>query len=179
MSIPSSSASEEGRREVKVDDLLAYAKFIAKTSTRPPSSNSEAIPSIVKKEDEDTHITNGIATPHVVAQDMDSTQQANGATGGTTVSKGGSNRFVQQWPPQEAIQSGALGDIQRLIDIGQDPGSVLTEEERAAADIERGHREEKERLAQEEAERRRSSMFDTAAMRRRETMADVFDPDNL
>lgn len=187
MAIPSSSTSEEPKREVEVDELLAYAKFISKT-TVPPTFRKKEIPlPSIKSGETNAQITNGIATPPAGAQDHDNSQytrtenvdvNAMNANGKSSIDLPKDLPFIP-WPSQEVIQRGALADVQRMIDSGQDPGSILTAGEQAEVDKERKEDEEKARLALEEAERRRMSMFDTTSAIRRSTMADVFDPDNL
>lgn len=181
LSIPSSSTSEEPRRKVEVDELLAYAKFISKTTVPSTFSKRDAHSLPVKSEETNAQITNGIATPPMAAQE-DAHMENTGVKAEDTKAKQLGNsaeasQFVA-WPSQEVIQRGALADVQRMIDAGRDPAAMLTAEEQA--EVDRIHQEEEQRAKalQEEAERRRMSMFDTSAIRR-STMADVFDPDNL
>jgi hypothetical protein len=186
LAIPSSAASEEPKREVKVDELLAYAKFISKT-TVPPTFRKHDLPLLPAKGDNaHAQITNGMATPPQAAQDPESAPYVRSENVGTKAMNEGQKRLLdplaglpfEPWPSREVMQRGVLGDIQRMIENGQDPGSVLTVEEQAEADRKKKEDEERERKAQEEAERRRMSMFDTGALRRRPTV-DVFDPDDI
>lgn len=177
LAIPSSGTSEGTRREVEVDELLAYAKFISKTTVPPTSQKKKDASSVpIKREEEDVHMTNGIATPPAIVNSLQSNdvKAVNIPANGDDNAVGGP--FIP-WPAQDVIQRGALADVQRLIESGQDPGSVLTADEQAVLDEQRKEEDERARLAQEEAERRRMSMFDTTI--RRSTTADVFDPDNL
>lgn len=87
------------------------------------------------------------------------------------------NLPFEPWPSYAVIQGGALADIQRLVESGRDPASVLSAEERAEADRRRQEDEEREMRAEEER-RRRVSIIDPG--RRRETVErpDVFNPDD-
>jgi len=185
LAIPS-SASEEPRRKVKVDELLAYAKFISPT-TVPPTFRKQDLPMLPAKSDNaKAQITNGMATPPQAAQDSESAAYVRSENVGTKAMKEGQKRLLdplaglpfEPWPSRDVMQRGALGYIQRMIENGQDPGSVLTAEEQAEADRKKKENEEMDKKALEEAERRRMSMFDTGAMRRRPTV-DVFDPDDI
>lgn len=78
--------------------------------------------------------------------------------------------------------SGALAEIQGMLEEGRDPASVLSAEEQVEADQRKAEEEEKERLAQEEAERRRMSLFEGAGVAggagRRRVVEEVFNPDD-
>ena len=187
LDVPTFSADEQPKREVGVDELLAYAKFISKT-TVPPTFRKQEIPApAIKSENTNVQITNGIATPPSGVQESNGETNGHTANIGTKALNAESKSFLdplqglpfEPWPSHEVIQRGALADIQRIVESGQDPGSILTAEEQAMVDEKRKEDEERERLAQEEAERRRMSMFDTGQMRRRGTMNDVFNPDDL
>lgn len=187
LAIPASAASDESRREVRVDELLAYAKFISPT-TVPPTFRKQDLPLLpaAKGDRAQAQITNGMATPPQAAQDSENAPYIRSENVGTKELHEGQRRELdplaglqfEPWPSLEVMQRGALGNIQRMIENGQDPGNVLTAEEQAEADRKKKEDEERERKAQEEAERRRMSMFDTGALRRRPTM-DVFDPDDI
>ena len=187
LSIPSSSITEQSRREVKVEELLSYAKFIGKTTVPPTFRKQDIAPLPIKNEVANAQITNGIATPPPGAQESDSASYKRTENVSTKALDAESKNFIdplkdlpfEPWPSHDLIQRGALADIQRMVESGQDPGSVLTAEEQAEVDRKKKEDEEGQKLAQEEAERRRMSMFDTGAMRKRPAMNDVFDPDNL
>lgn len=180
MAIPSNRSSEGERRQVEVDELLAYAKFISKTTVPPTSQKKKDTSSVpIKREETDVHMTNGITTPPAGIGLNTSTQNVDVKTADIQAKADGDEdepAFIP-WPAQDVIQRGALADVQRLIESGRDPGSVLTADEQAQLDEERKAEDERARLAQEEAERRRMSMFDTSI--RRSTTADVFNPDDL
>lgn len=80
----------------------------------------------------------------------------------------------QSWVHYDLLQAGVLGDIQRLLDKGVDPASVLSAEEQVEADRLRAEQDERERIEQEEAERRRQNMYQGG---RAAPQQDVFDPD--
>ena len=186
LAIPSSTTTEEPRREVKADELLAYAKFISKTTVPPTFRKHDKLPLPIKSDNAQAQITNGIATPPLAGQKLDGASYVRSENVGTKAMNEDQKRLLdplqgltfEPWPSHDIIQRGALGDIQRMIENGQDPASVLTAEEQAEFDRRKREGEELERKAQEEAERRRMSMFDTGAMRRRPTL-DVFDPDDI
>jgi hypothetical protein len=186
IAIPSSSTGEEPRRDVKVDELLAYAKFISKT-TVPPTFRKHDLPLLpAKSNNAQAQITNGMATPPQAAQDPESTPYVRSENVGTKAMNEEQKRLLdplnglpfEPWPSHDVMQRGVLGNIQRMIENGQDPENVLTAEEQAEADRKKGEEEERERKVQEEAERRRMSMFDTGALRRRNTV-EVINPDDF
>ena len=181
LAIPSSSVTEESRREVDVDELLAYAKFISKTTVPPTFRKQDVLPLPIKSEGGQAPLSNGMASPPPATREQGDARNENV---GTRAMDEQSKVWLdplkrlpfEPWPSHEVIQRGALADIQWMIESGRDPTSVLTAEEQAEVDRRKKEDEEKERLAQEEAERRRMSMFDTGALKRRPTV-DVFDPD--
>ena len=186
LAIPSSSTGEEPRRGVNVDELLAYATFISKT-TVPPTFRKHDLPLLPTKSDNaQAQITNGMATPPQAAQNPESTPYVRSENVGTKAMNEEQRRLLdplkglpfEPWPSHDAMQRGALGNIQRMIENGQDPENVLTAEEQAEADRKKREEEERERQVQEEAERRRMSMFDTGALRRRATV-EVINPDDF
>ena len=185
MAIPSSASPEESRQAVNVDELLTYAKFISPT-TVPPTFRKHDLPLLPTKGDgAQAQITNGIATPPQAAQEAESAPYVKSENVGTKAMNEGQKRMLdpQQdmlfspWPSQEIIQRGALGTIQRMMESGQDPATILTADEQAEADRKKKEDEEKEKQEEEATRRRRMSMFDTG-MRRRPTV-DVFNPDDL
>lgn len=185
LAIPASTTTEDVRREVKVEDLLAYAKFISKTTVPPTFRKQDLLPFHTKSDNAQAQITNGMATPPA-AKEPDGTASFQDENVGTKAMSEEQKRLLnplqglpfEPWPSHEVIQRGALGAIQRMIENGQDPGDMLTAEEQAELDRKKTEDEELEKRALEEAERRRMSMFDTGAIRRRPTL-DVFDPDDV
>ena len=193
--IPSSEPNTS-RREVKVDELLSYAKFISKT-TVPPTLRQplpdDLLRKPVKSEKQESHKVNGAATPNETAD----VKASNGNSGNNPAYARSENIGVQAmeerdkawleaagnlpfepWPSHGVIQNGALAKIQRMLENGQDPASVLTAEEQAEEDRKKKEQEEREREEQEERVRRRMSVFDTG---RRRVLAEdeVFNPDDL
>jgi len=167
-----------------VEELLEYARFISKTTVPPTFRTKKVLDAPeVKAENGEGGAMNGAGTGSAHTQGV-GTQQT-GATADVDMKDSASalklplvdSNFLP-WPSQEIIQQGALAHIQRMAEAGQDPASVLTAEEQAVADRERKDVEERERLKQEEAERRRMSLFD-GSVRRRGTVDDVFNPDDL
>ncbi|KAF2487174.1 mediator complex, subunit Med4 [Neohortaea acidophila] len=190
LAIPAHDEAGDDRREIKVDELLAYAKFISPTTVPPTFRKKAGQPSApaIKREGggQDAHMTNGLATPSPGAQELAAKTEMENVMAAAGLDEK-SDPFVdprrdlpfEPWPSHAIIQRGALGDIQRMIDGGLDPGAVLTAEEQAEADQRRKEVEEREALAQEEAERRRMRMFDTAAAKGQPAVSDVFNPDDL
>jgi hypothetical protein len=183
-SIPSSTATDEPRQEVKVDELLAYAKFISRTTVPPTFRKKDLALLPAKNEAAQAQIANGMATPPPATQEPQDEPYTRVDNVGTKAMNEEQKQALDPqlpwtpWPDHDVIRRGALAHIQRMVENGQDPGIVLTDEEQAEKDKIKKEEEERERLAQEEAEKRRMSMFDTAAMRRRPTYSsDVFDPD--
>jgi hypothetical protein len=86
------------------------------------------------------------------------------------------NLPFEPWPSHGIIQQGALADIQRMIEDGRDPTSMLSPEEQAEADKKKAEEEESERLEQEERNRRRLSISAAQGNRAR---PDVFNPDDM
>jgi hypothetical protein len=86
------------------------------------------------------------------------------------------NLPFEPWPSHGIIQQGALADIQRMIEDGRDPTSMLSPEEQAEADKRKAEEEESERLEQEERNRRRLSI---SAAQGNRVRPDVFNPDDM
>ena len=84
----------------------------------------------------------------------------------------------EPWPNHDVISVGTLAEIQKMIERGEDPASVLSAEEQAEADQKRGEEEEREKAEELERERRRMSLFDTARRRNTADREDVFNPDD-
>lgn len=184
--IPTANAADEPRREVEVDELLAYAKFISKT-TVPPTFRKQDLPLLSSKDDSaQAQITNGMATPPQATQDPESATYVKGENVGTKAMNEEQKRLLdplaglpfEPWPSRDVMQRGALGAIQRMTENGIDPATVLTAEEQAEADRRKKEEEEIEKKAQEEKAKRRDAMFETGGSGRRQTV-DVFDPDDL
>jgi len=173
-----STGSTSSNREVSVDDLLSYARFISPT-TVPPTSRKQGSTST------DARMPNGNATPSANATrefDMPHTKTENMDLKGVNEEDKAwldplANEPFYPWPSHELMQNGALADVQRMIEAGLDPGSVLSAEEQAEADRKKRAEEERERREEEERIRRGASMFDTSVRRRGTVQDDVFDPD--
>lgn len=187
MAIPSSGSSEESKRTVDVDELLAYAKFISKTTVPPTFRKQDLLLLPVKSEGAHAQIANGIATPPQAAQDHESAPYVKSENVGTKAMNEGQKRMLDPqrdlpfmpWPSPDIIQRGALGTIQRMIDNGEDPGSVLTAEEQAEADRKKKEEEERERQAAQAERERRENLFDAPGSMKRRPTVDVFNPDDL
>ncbi|GAB7341151.1 hypothetical protein MBLNU457_7450t1 [Dothideomycetes sp. NU457] len=188
----SSPSPHEQTHSVRAEDLLSYAKFIAKTSV-PPTFRKEitdAIPSTSLADEPQpppvTTLTNGIATP------------ANGGADGdgeadrpqTNISKLNeetkamlspfANLPFVPWPSQEKINAGALGAAQGMLEAGIDPAGVLSAEEQEREEERRRVDEEERRVVEEEerARRRREGMM-LVGHGTEGVQSDVFDPDDI
>ncbi|KXL44789.1 hypothetical protein M433DRAFT_149598 [Acidomyces richmondensis BFW] len=177
--IPSADGTSSNR-EVSVDDLLSYAKFISPT-TLPPTSRKPG----TRTPSTDAQMPNGTATPSGAAlpePDLPYLKPQNTSVKGMNEEEKAwidplANEPFCPWPSHELIHNGALADIQRMIEAGQDPGRVLSADEQAEVDRKKKEEEERERREEEERIRRRASMFDTSVRRRGTMQDDVFDPD--
>lgn len=186
IAIPADDSTTHSRREVEIDELLRYAKFISKT-TVPPTFR-KPIPQVklprTSDEQAQAQITNGMATPPPGAQDSENTPYARSEIVGKDAMPQQSQDWLdsfnnlpfEPWPSHGIIQQGALADIQRMIEDGRDPAKILTPEERAEADKRRAEEDERDRLEQEERNRRRMSMSMSQAPRAR---PEIFNPDDM
>ncbi|KAK3116200.1 hypothetical protein LTR53_003694 [Teratosphaeriaceae sp. CCFEE 6253] len=185
---------EPTTRNVSVDALLAHARFISPTTVPPTFRKQDPPPEAAPP----PQASNGAATPAPV-----------GAQGGEETAAGTSNSAYipstakisaetltepeiawlnplaalafAPWPEAPVIAAGALGAIQRMVEAGRDPGSVLSPEERVEAERRRKGEEERERVEEVERERRRMMLFDAGVGSRGRGRgtgeSDVFDPD--
>lgn len=180
-----SSTNPPSERETTVDEILSFARFISPTTVPPTFRKQDVALKSVKREPSDAQITNGIATPPSGAQDEEDAQAIRSENAGTRALKPEQAAWLdplaglpfEPWPSVDKIQAGALGDIQRMVEAGKDPASVLSPEEKIEADKRRAEEEEKERLEELEREKRRASMFDVGRRRTTFDQSDVFDPD--
>ena len=195
LAIPS-PPSDDDTRDVRVDELLSYAKFISKT-TVPPTFRRDA-PAVgalkeaigaKSEERHETQITNGMATPAANTQDGD-TQAMTQSTEGIGVSRLNDEikamldpisqlPFVP-WPSQEVISMGALAHVQSMLEQGRDPTTILSAEEQELEDRRRAEEEEKRKAEEEERlRRRRESMMAVGGLGRQSLQEEVFDPDEI
>jgi len=183
-------------REVRVDELLSYAKFISKTTVPPTFRRDAPAVGALKEaieakpvEKPTTQITNGMATPAANTQDGD-TQMTQQSTEGIGVSRLNDETramldpisqlpFVP-WPSQEVINMGALAHVQSMLEQGRDPTTILSAEEQELEDRRRAEEEEKRKAEEEEMlRRRRESMMALGGPGRRPIQEEVFDPDEI
>ncbi|EME81501.1 uncharacterized protein MYCFIDRAFT_140785 [Pseudocercospora fijiensis CIRAD86] len=181
-SIPSVDC--EDRREVGVEELLQYAKFIAPTTLAPNPTFRKPLPDehMPKKKEGATEVgANGIATPVDTAPAYTKSAEEKkdpepAAPPAPAPAPAPAYDFVP-WPDYGKITAGALGDIQRMLDAGQDPAAVLSAEEQAEVDTKRREQEAEERRRAEELERQQRDAFGDYSSGRRGTV--VFNPDDL
>ncbi|KAF2773732.1 hypothetical protein EJ03DRAFT_347698 [Teratosphaeria nubilosa] len=166
-------------RQASVDELLSYAKFLSPTTVPPTLRRKQDV--MVKTDPTDAlHVTNGMATPPAGAQEADAAAKVDNTEVKDEQDEAPANPYIawEPWPSQGAVLSGALADIQRMVEAGQDPASILTPAEQQ--ERERLRAEEKEREEREELERlrekRERGQFDTYDSRF--ANAGVFNPDD-
>lgn len=188
LAIPSSGPSAP-QREIRVDELLSYARFISRTTVPPTFRKPLPEDLLPKKPTALEAVTpgapNGTTTKAEAAPEDAQTPAAhtNKNVGITNLNQDAKDwldplsklDFVP-WPSQDVIQSGALADIQRMREAGKDPASVLSAEEQVVEDERKKVEEAQERLRHEEMEQRRMSRLGEA-VGRRGGANDVFDPD--
>ncbi|EMC95905.1 hypothetical protein BAUCODRAFT_43592, partial [Baudoinia panamericana UAMH 10762] len=112
---------------VSVDELLEYARFISPT-TVPPTFRRQDVALPAVKPDMDAQMSNGISTPPAVpANDMSSPYIKSSALVDqaiTETDKAWLNPVqglpFEPWPSHAIIASGALADIQRMMEQGRD-----------------------------------------------------------
>lgn len=188
LSIPAKQGAAPAR-EVPVEELLSYAKFISKT-TVPPTFRGHIPKHILSDrpstEEAQTQITNGMATPAANGQDGPSDQQSPEGIAMATLSQDTKDMldplsklpFVP-WPSQDIIRMGALAEIQGMLEDGKDPTNVLSKEELAAQEQRRLEEEERLRLEEDERERKRMESYAARAPGVQQAAEPVFDPDEL
>ena len=195
----SSPDTHDTLRQVSADDLLSYAKFIAKTSV-PPTFRKEIAASAIPQESQaaaaaaaaaaagtaepTTQITNGIATPAAGTAEVSDEKPETNVSKLNEETKAMlepfSNLPFVPWPSQEKINAGALGHTQGMLEAGIDPAGVLSSEEQEAEDKRRKEQEEERQRVEEEerAKRRRESML-VIGTDRQGAQTDVFNPDDI
>lgn len=152
-------------RAVPFDELLQYAKKISTTS-RPPHRHPG--PPVLEKPakdeqeaDGDADMANGIDATELVADEAE--QPSKPVSKSETVLSDAQKAWLDvsskvewvPWPQTDKIRSGALADIQRLLDQGRDPSTVLSPEEQEAEDKRRAEDEERRKKEEEELDRQR------------------------
>ncbi|KAK5115506.1 hypothetical protein LTR62_001165 [Meristemomyces frigidus] len=190
-SIPAGDASSTNMRDISVDDLLSYARYISPT-TVPPTFRRQA--SIRKQESTTaTQPSTGIATPPPQKdttippeprdiRDISVALRAMTEEEKTWLNGPQSHLGVfEPWPSHWVIGNGALGDLQRMVEAGRDPAEILSPAAQVEEDRRRVEEAERERAEEEERVRRRGSLFDTGVAARGRGGpgdGDVFDPDD-
>lgn len=196
-SIPAIDTSAH-RREVDIADLLSYAKYIAPTTVPPTyrtplKDDSHPPPKTVADSaasaGDTTQISNGLSTPPPATTVEDSSSNPafiKSENIGLTCMEERDRAWLlpdpemfQPWPTQDVMNSGALGDVQRMLERGEDPATKLSKQEQAEADLRREAEEEALRLKKAEEERRAKEMFGGGSLQRRGTTVEAFNPDDL
>lgn len=175
------------QREVPVEDLLSYAKFISKT-TVPPTFRGhltkDMLPSQNAAEQSQTKITNGMATPAGAGAEGGPSQQESIGVSALNEDKKDlldplSRLPFYPWPTPEVIREGALSDIQVMLETGVDPSTVLSKEEQEAEDRRKAEEQERSRIEDDERQRRRMESYAAREIGRQQEPEPVFDPDEL
>ncbi|THW36223.1 hypothetical protein D6D22_07790 [Aureobasidium pullulans] len=193
LDIPSSQLAKN-TRQVGVEELLSYAKFISKTTVPPTfrghiSTELLSKPQPVTADVPTTQITNGMATPAANGDNTSSSDQPEQTENRAVATLSAETKAMLDplsqlpfvpWPSQDVIRMGALATIQGMIEDGTDPTTVLSAEEQEARDKQRQEEEERLQAEQEERERRRREDWAARGGGGRAAMTeDVFDPDEL
>lgn len=185
----STTGTDGSRRDVSVDELLRYAKFISKTApTVPRKTASGTKSSNAAQEASQAQITNGIATPPPGAQDSSDPASSRAEIVGLNAVPQHGQPYVappseagimgiEPWPSHAQVQMSALADIQKMVEAGKDPGRVLHADDKEAAERERSAQEDRERAEQEERARRQNAYRNAAG--RDQVESDTFDVDDL
>lgn len=190
--IPSSQPAPN-TRQVGVEELLSYAKFISKTTVPPTfrghiSTDLLSQPQPAVADVPTTQITNGMATPAHNGDNTSTTDQSTTTENRAVATLSAETKAMLDplsqlpfvpWPSQEVIRMGALAAIQGMLEDGTDPSTVLSAEEQEAADKRRAEEEERQQAEQEERERRRREDWAARGGNRAAITEDVFDPDEL
>ncbi|KAI5363795.1 putative mediator complex, subunit Med4 [Septoria linicola] len=195
-SIPTfDTAASTPSAQVDIHELLTYAKFIAPTTVPPTyrkplkDEHTQQSKAPDTTTDNTAQISNGLSTPQ--AEDPDSnpafirSDNLSNLKSAITEEKDlawlvPNNDNFQPWPTQAVMNSGALGEIQRMVERGEDPALKLSKEEQAEADRKREAEEEERKRKRDEEERRAKEMFGAAAAgQRRGTVVEAFNPDDL
>ncbi|KAG9523053.1 hypothetical protein KCV07_g2765, partial [Aureobasidium melanogenum] len=192
LDIPSSQPAPN-TRQVGVEELLSYAKFISKTTVPPTfrghiSTELLSQPQPAITDAPTTQITNGMATPAQNGDNTNTTDQSAQPENRAVATLSAETKAMLDplsqlpfvpWPSQEVIRMGALAAIQGMLEDGTDPTTVLSAEEQEAAEKRRAEEEERLQAEQEERERRRREDWAARGGNRAAMTEDVFDPDEL
>lgn len=196
LAVPSHVARTDVR-EVKVDHVLSYARFISKTTVPPTNTtrDSETQEDLSSKIIESSNAvvntavgtTNGsiARTPIKTEHDDPATTSSLNQEAKAMLDPVSQLPFVP-WPTQELICAGALGAIQGMVERGQDPSSVVigseAEEAQKRAEAESiAQQVAKEEEALAKAQRQRQSLVHVGgadAGRHAAPEDDVFNPDD-
>lgn len=85
----------------------------------------------------------------------------------------------EPWPNHDVIMRGALAGIQKMIENGVDPASVLSPEQQAEADRLKAEEEEREQKAEEDRAKKRREAFEGYGRRQTVQEEVPFNPDDL
>lgn len=172
---------------IPVNDLLSYARFISKTSV-PPTQQEEISQAnnTINAQATQADSVNGSAPagqadaePRPVKTESVSLRAVDEQTKRALDPL--KDLLFEPWPTYAVIQQGALADIQRMVDAGQDPAAVLSADEQAEVNRRKEEAEEKDKhLEEQRREMRRASTFTGPGSRPiAQAQNDVFDPDEV
>ncbi|KAF2088551.1 hypothetical protein K490DRAFT_64599 [Saccharata proteae CBS 121410] len=158
--------------QVTAQELLAYGRHIARFTVPPNYRPGEQRSQMMiggqaqQATQEDVTMGNGDATAAEQAQQPESAEQENNKMMDMVpdekkgpLASSDHLPFIP-WPTEMAIHRGALAEIQRMVEQGKDPATVLSAEEaaeraRQAAEAEEAELREEERREAEARERAR------------------------
>lgn len=193
LAVPSHAALA-GVHQVKVDDVLSYARFISKTTVPPTNSSRDGLDSdelsskIIKSSNAvatGASTADELSAPTPIKSEQETTTSAVNQEAKAMLDPVSKLPFVP-WPTQEVICTGALGAIQGMVERGQDPGQVTTSNEtdetrRAEAEAsaqQRAKVEEEELSARAQGQKQTLVHMGGADAGRHAPEDDVFNPDD-
>ncbi|PPJ56848.1 hypothetical protein CBER1_09976 [Cercospora berteroae] len=198
-SIPAIDTRPKDRKpQIDIHELLTYAKYIAPTTVPPTyrkplkddaqaqskSTDPNSAAAAETTGDTTAQISNGLSTPQAEDQNPAFTK-AEGNVGHKSLQEQDLawlnpdlDADFQPWPNQYVMNRGALADVQKMVERGEDPKMKLSKEEQEIEDQRRAKEEEEAKARKAEEERRAKEMFG-GHVQRRGTVVEGFNPDDL
>lgn len=182
-------------KDVPFDELLSYAKRIAKFTLPPnyrpaPPPPKPSAPDATPKPPDDTQLANGTSGTPALADSAIAAAPKPDPQADLPKDEGVALATLTQeqrdwldsmshtpfvpWPSEAVIQRGGLMEIQRMLERGRDPAAVLPPEEQEAEERRRAEEEERRKREEEEEEGRRREAWAAQLARRGEGQGEVF-----
>ncbi|KAJ9667932.1 hypothetical protein H2201_002118 [Coniosporium apollinis] len=184
-------------KNVPLDELLSYAKRIAKFTLPPnyrpaPPPRKPSAPDATPKatNETQTQLANGTSGTPALADSAAAAPPKPDPQADLPKDEGVALSTLTQeqrdwldsmfhtpfvpWPSEAVIQRGGLMEIQRMLERGRDPGAVLPPKEQEAEERRRAEEEERRKREEEEEEGRRREVWATQMARRGEGQGEVF-----